>query len=176
MPESTASKAGASQFTGRIIQTVPPSTTILPTRIATGDVYKRQALFSGTAACSDDEASQNLIVINGGEHFLSLDGLARAGKISVLAPAPWRVTKAAGDTWFTLSATEGPAGYSEVELSLDENPGAARSAQLAFACGDAIVPFRLSQGALSAGYDSPDYYFYVTFGTMPTLDVYKRQP
>lgn len=127
------------------------------------------ALFSGTAACSDDEASQNLIVINGGEHFLSLDGLARAGKISVLAPAPWRVTKAAGDTWFTLSATEGPAGYSEVELSLDENPGAARSAQLAFACGDAIVPFRLSQGALSAGYDSPDYYFYVTFGTMPTL-------
>ena len=67
------------------------------------------ALFSGTAACSDDEASQNLIVINGGEHFLSLDGLARAGKISVLAPAPWRVTKAAGDTWFTLSATEGPA-------------------------------------------------------------------
>ena len=127
------------------------------------------ALLSGTAACSDDEASQNLIVINGGEHFLSLDGLARAGKISVLAPAPWRVTKAAGDTWFTLSATEGPAGYSEVELSLDENPGAARSAQLAFACGDAIVPFRLSQGALSAGYDSPDYYFYVTFGTMPTL-------
>lgn len=127
------------------------------------------ALFSTTAACSDDEASQNLIVINGGEHFLSLDGLARAGKISVLAPAPWRVTKAAGDTWFTLSATEGPAGYSEVELSLDENPGAARSAQLAFACGDAIVPFRLSQGALSAGYDSPDYYFYVTFGTMPTL-------
>lgn len=105
------------------------------------------ALFSGTAACSDDEASQNLIVINGGEHFLSLDGLARAGKISVLAPAPWRVTKAAGDTWFTLSATEGPAGYSEVELSLDENPGAARSAQLAFACGDAIVPFRLSQGS-----------------------------
>lgn len=79
------------------------------------------------------------------------------------------MTKAAGDTWFTLSATEGPAGYSEVELSLDENPGAARSAQLAFACGDAIVPFRLSQGALSAGYDSPDYYFYVTFGTMPTL-------
>lgn len=87
----------------------------------------------------------------------------------MLAPAPWRVTKAAGDTWFRLSATEGPAGYSEVELSLDENPGAARSAQLAFACGDAIVPFRLSQGALSAGYDSPDYYFYVTFGTMPTL-------
>ena len=29
------------------------------------------ALLSGTAACSDDEVSQNLIVINGGEHFLS---------------------------------------------------------------------------------------------------------
>ena len=54
------------------------------------------ALLSGTAACSDDEVSQNLIVINGGEHFLSLDGLARAGKISVLAPAPWRVTEGCG--------------------------------------------------------------------------------
>lgn len=100
------------------------------------------ALFSGTAACSDDEASQNLIVINGGEHFLSLDGLARAGKISVLAPAPWRVTKAAGDTWFTLSATEGPAGYSEVELSLDENPvpHAAPSSPLHAGCDRTLPP------------------------------------
>lgn len=44
------------------------------------------ALFSGTAACSDDEASQNLIVINGGEHFLSLDGLARAGRFPCWLP------------------------------------------------------------------------------------------
>ncbi|MFR5766669.1 MAG: hypothetical protein ACLUFW_01495 [Alistipes sp.] len=32
-------------------------------------------------------------------------------------------------------------------MSLDENPGAARSAQLAFACGDAIVPFRHVAGS-----------------------------
>lgn len=127
------------------------------------------ALLAGAAACNEDKASQAPIVINGGEQSLSLDGRSRAGKITVLSPAPWRVTTAAADRWFTLSTTEGAAGYSEIELCLDENPGAARSARLAFACGDAIVPFILSQGALSTGYDAPDYYFYVTFGTMPTL-------
>lgn len=44
------------------------------------------ALFSGTAACSDDEASQNLIVINGGEHFLSLDGLAAQARFPCWLP------------------------------------------------------------------------------------------
>lgn len=127
------------------------------------------ALLPGAMACSDDDTQRPTVIVNGGEDFLSLDGLARAGKLTVLASAPWRVTAAAGDTWFTLSPTEGPAGYSEVEISLDENKGAARSARLAFSSGDVIVPFGLSQSALTNGYDSPDYYFYVTFGTMPTL-------
>jgi len=33
------------------------------------------------------------------------------------------VTAAAGDKWFTLSATEGPAGYSEIEVTFDRNEG-----------------------------------------------------
>ena len=56
------------------------------------------ALFAavGMSACSKDsdvtspedtKTYVQVTVINGGEHFLSLDGLARAGKISVLAPA-----------------------------------------------------------------------------------------
>lgn len=127
------------------------------------------ALLPGAVACSDDDTQRPTVIVNGGEDFLSLDGLARAGKLTVLASAPWRVTAAAGDTWFTLSPTEGPAGYSEVEISLDENKGAARSARLAFSSGDVIVPFGLSQSALTNGHDAPDYYFYTTFATMPAL-------
>ena len=125
------------------------------------------ALITGSAACSDDETTRPVLVVNAGESFLSLDALARAGKISVTSSLPWRVTAAAGDKWFTLSATEGPAGYSEIEVTFDRNEGPARSAQLAFASEDLIVPFVMSQSAPKDGYDAPDYYFYAGFGTMP---------
>lgn len=127
------------------------------------------ALPVAVAACTDDDPKHAAVIVNGGEDFLSLDGLARSGKLTVVASAPWRVTTAAGDKWFTLSPTEGPAGYSEVEITLEENKGAARSAQLAFSSGDVIVPFGLSQSAPASGHDSPDYYFYATFATMPAL-------
>ena len=127
------------------------------------------ALIAGSAACSDDETTRPVLVVNAGESFLSLDALARAGKISVTSSLPWRVTAAAGDMWFTLSATEGPAGYSEIEVTFDRNEGPARSAQLAFASEDLIVPFVVSQSAPKDGYDAPDYYFYAGFGTMPAL-------
>ena len=68
------------------------------------------ALLSGTAACSDDEVSQNLIVINGGEHFLSPAGLGRAGKGSVLAPAPRRVAEAGGGAGVRAFAAAGAPG------------------------------------------------------------------
>ena len=107
-----------------------------------------------SAACSDDETTRPVLVVNAGESFLSLDALARAGKISVTSSLPWRVTAAAGDKWFTLSATEGPAGYSEIEVTFDRNEGPARSAQLAFASEDLIVPFVMSQSAPKDGYDA----------------------
>ena len=112
------------------------------------------ALIAGSAACSDDETTRPVLVVNAGESFLSLDALARAGKISVTSSLPWRVTAAAGDKWFTLSATEGPAGYSEIEVTFDRNEGPARSAQLAFASEDLIVPFVMSQSAPKDGYDA----------------------
>ena len=127
------------------------------------------ALIAGSAACSDDETTRPVLVVNAGESFLSLDALARAGKISVTSSLPWCVTAAAGDKWFTLSATEGPAGYSEIEVTFDRNEGPARSAQLAFASEDLIVPLVVSQSAPKDGYDAPDYYFYAGFGTMPAL-------
>ena len=112
------------------------------------------ALIAGSAACSDDETTRPVLVVNAGESFLSLDALARAGKISVTSSLPWRVTAAAGDKWFMLSATEGPAGYSEIEVTFDRNEGPARSAQLAFASEDLIVPFVMSQSAPKDGYDA----------------------
>lgn len=125
------------------------------------------ALLAG--ACTEEEvATRSRLTINGGEKFLSLDDLARSGKITVMARGPWRVTTA-GQDWFTLSPTEGPAGYSEVEITLEQNQGTARSAQLAFACGDEIVPFVVSQSGSEVGHEDPDYYFYATFGTMPSL-------
>ena len=46
-------------------------------------------LIAGTIAC-DDETPK--VRINGGTDFLSLDDLARSGKITVNAPAPWQIT------------------------------------------------------------------------------------
>ncbi len=48
------------------------------------------ALLTGVWACSDDKTSE--VRINDGTEFLSLDYLARSGKITVTAPGPWSIT------------------------------------------------------------------------------------
>lgn len=53
------------------------------------------ALLTGTWACSDDQTSE--VRINDGAEFLSLDYLARSGKITVNAPAPWSVIVSSGN-------------------------------------------------------------------------------
>lgn len=126
-------------------------------------------LLAGAWSCSDDEGDQGPLSINGGAGFLSLDALARTGTLTIRAAAPWSVEQAAADDWFTLSATEGPSGRTQIGLSLDANGGVARSARLIFRSGTTERPFVLSQSARKAGFDAPDYYFYITFGTMPTL-------
>ena len=132
------------------------------------------ALLTGAWACSDDKTPE--VSINGGADFLSLDYLARSGKITVNAPAPWTVILSAGNygggdrpDWVTLSAEAGPAGYSEIDVSFEANPGAARRAFLLFVCNGKVSPFTLSQSAKDAGFDDADYYFYAAFGTMPAL-------
>ncbi len=52
------------------------------------------ALLTGAWACSDDQTSE--VRINDGAEFLSLDYLARSGKITVNAPAPWSVVAGVG--------------------------------------------------------------------------------
>ena len=132
------------------------------------------ALLTGVWACSDDKTSE--VRINDGTEFLSLDYLARSGKITVNAPAPWSVVLASEDygqdkkpDWLTLSAEDGPEGYSEIDVTFAANPGPARSALLLFTCNGKISTFTVSQSAKDAGFDSPDYYFYAAFGTMPAL-------
>lgn len=131
-------------------------------------------LAAGTWSCADDGTPS--VSINGGTDFLSLDHLARSGKITVNAPAPWSVTLAPENygqdekpDWLTLSAEEGPAGYSEIDVTFAENPGPARSASLLFSCDGKTLAFTVSQSAGGTGFDAPDYYFYISVGTMPTL-------
>ena len=133
-------------------------------------LFLASALLTGAWACSDDKTSE--VRINDGAEFLSLDYLARSGKITVTAPGPWEITlpeEGGGDNWFTLSPLSGPEGYSEIEVTLEANGGAARSALLTFVCGGKTYPFQLSQSARDTGFDAPDYYFYAAFGTMPAL-------
>lgn len=132
------------------------------------------ALLTGAWACSDDQTSE--VRINDGAEFLSLDYLARSGKITVNAPAPWSVIISSGNfgggndpDWVTLSADEGPEGYSEIDVTFAANPGPARSALLLFDCNGETTAFTLSQSARDTGFDAPDYYFYAAYGTMPAL-------
>lgn len=131
-------------------------------------------LAAGSLACTEDGTPN--VNINDGTDFLSLDYLPRSGKITVNAPAPWSVTLASENfgqdkktDWVTLSIEEGPEGYSEIEVTFAENPGPARSARLIFSCDGKISLFTLSQSASDTGFDAPDHYFYITFGSMPTL-------
>lgn len=123
---------------------------------------------AAAAACADVEPAQ--LSINGGKDFLSLDAEARSGTIAVHAPGPWRVApEDPAAAWFSLTPVEGPAGYSEIAVRLEANAGAARSVVLNFTSGGRTHPFRLSQSAKGAGFDAPDHYFYVSFGTLPAL-------
>ena len=72
-------------------------------------------LGAGAWSCADDGTPT--VSINGGTDFLSLDHLARSGKITVNAPAPWSVALASENYGqdqkpdsLTLSAEEGPEG------------------------------------------------------------------
>lgn len=122
----------------------------------------------GVAACTDEETPSK-ITVNGGEKNLSLDALARSGELTIVSTGPWRLTKAAASEWLTLTPDSGEAGITTVTLSLGANRGAARSAVLSFATGDAISSFRVSQNGSHVAFGETDYNFYVTFGTMPTL-------
>lgn len=53
-------------------------------------LFLASALLTGAWACSDDKTSE--VRINDGAEFLSLDYLARSGKITVTAPGPWEIT------------------------------------------------------------------------------------
>lgn len=124
---------------------------------------------AGACGRSDRDGSEPALRINGGARFLSLDGLARAGNLTVEAAEPWNVEKAPTDTWFTLSTLEGPAGRTRIGLSLEANDGPARCSAMTFRSGEIVRTFVLSQSAQHVGFEETDYCFYITFGTIPTL-------
>ena len=105
------------------------------------------ALIAGSAACSDDETTRPVLVVNAGESFLSLDALARAGKISVTS------SLRRGQVVYALRHGR-PGGIFRDRGDLRPERRPARSAQLAFASEDLIVPFVMSQSAPKDGYDA----------------------
>lgn len=126
-------------------------------------------LLAGTVSCDDDKQPNATLTVNGGDQFLSLDAKARTGKLTIQSLSDWQVTRAAGDDWFTLSADEGPAGRTEITITLDANDGSSRSATLAFTAGKSVFGFVLSQSAPAQSFNDADYYFYFNLGTLPTL-------
>ncbi len=118
--------------------------------------------------CQEKNPADREISVNNGERFLSLDGQTRSGILTVNSSSPWSVT-ADDNNWLTLSATSGTAGTTQVEISLKQNDGESRKTTLTFTSENDLYRFQVSQSALTTGFDTPTYYFYTTFGTMPTL-------
>ena len=124
----------------------------------------------GAASCSDDDKEQTGFQIDDGSGFLSLDAAARNGSIAITANNSWSVTQDKDSEWLTLSTTSGAAGRTEIGITLEANPGEARSAGLTFNSGGRTYPFVITQSAhVTADFDDADHYFYITFGTLPTL-------
>lgn len=122
-------------------------------------------------SCSHDDSSDQTFRVNDGTGFLSLDALARSGTLLITAPAPWHVAQRPEDSWFTLATTHGKAGVTQLGISFDANQAQARSAVVTFTCNGEEHLFRLSQSARNVGFDDADYYFYLTFATLPALYV-----
>lgn len=108
--------------------------------------------------------------INGGVRFISIDSYAHSCRIEIKSRTHWCVQTDPNDAWFALSIKQGLAGKSEITITAQENSGAARCARLDFIPDDSSSEaFTLFQAGADEKADDPDYYFYITFGTMPAI-------
>ena len=121
------------------------------------------ALIAGSAACSDDETTRPVLVVNAGESFLSLDALARAGKISVTSSLPWR----RGQVVYALRHGR-PGGIfrDRGDLRPERRPRPQCAAGFCQRGPDRAVR-HVAERAEGRLRRAPDYYFYAGFGTMP---------
>lgn len=119
-------------------------------------------------SCSDDDQlSTTAISINGGAEFLSLNHQAHTGTLSIKSSQPWELSSDA--EWLGFSVTNGKMGTTNITMEMAQNNSAARFTTLKFATDTQTFDFVVSQSAANSDFDSPTHYFYITFGTMPTL-------
>lgn len=117
----------------------------------------------------DKVSAPRVEIYNGGEEikFLSLNGNAKEVNLTINANANWSVTSSS--EWMKTDAT-GTVGSTTLTLSVMENDGDPRDGELIFNVeGGEPITFSVAQNGKNVSFDSPTHYFYVTFGTMPTL-------
>lgn len=117
----------------------------------------------------DKVSAPRVEIYNGGEEikFLSLNGNAKEVALTINANANWSVTSSS--EWMKTDAT-GTVGSTTLTLSVMENDGDPRDGELIFNVeGGEPITFSVAQNGKNVSFDSPTHYFYVTFGTMPTL-------
>lgn len=144
-----------------------------------GDVMTRETTVTIKQINGEKSASIKIIqdkvsaprveIYNGGEEikFLSLNGNAREVALTINANANWSVTSSS--EWMKTDAT-GTVGSTTLTLSVMENDGDPRDGELIFNVeGGEPITFSVAQNGKNVSFDSPTHYFYVTFGTMPTL-------
>lgn len=144
-----------------------------------GDVMTRETTVTIKQINGEKSASIKIIqdkvsaprveIYNGGEEikFLSLNGNAKEVALTINANANWSVTSSS--EWMKTDAT-GTVGSTTLTLSVMENDGDPRDGELIFNVeGGEPITFSVAQNGKNVSFDSPTHYFYVTFGTMPTL-------
>lgn len=108
------------------------------------------------------------ISINNGKDFISTNWENKSIQLEIRSNTTWEIKKDGAD-WFDISHTQGEPGRTKITLKFTDNKEAARYARLHFLHKNGDLTFTVQQSAANTDFDSPDYYFYVTFGTMPTL-------
>ena len=123
-------------------------------------------------SCHDDDEKVELanLTVNGGRDFVSTNSKGRSVHLEINSTTPWQLDLQEVPEWLTVDKLSGAAGKSTVTLTLSDNTGEARHHEIAFTNGQDNIAFTVQQSAANADFDTaPDYYFYVTFGSMPTL-------
>ncbi|MBR8721390.1 hypothetical protein IX307_002613 [Bacteroides pyogenes] len=119
-------------------------------------------------ACRNHEKAL-YINIEKGKDFISTNWESKVLQLEVCSNTAWEIKKETEEKWFEISHIQGDPGKTTLVLRFTENKQSARHAKLHFIYKNGSFPFTVQQSAANTNFDSPDYFFYVTFGTMPTL-------
>lgn len=136
-------------------------------------LFKRIILVFTTAiaaACTSGSDDPVHFKINHTSQFLIFDATAQSGEISISSTGPWVLVPDKSATWCKVDTTSGEAGDFRIGFSIEENAEKSRTAILTFLAGGKNYRFAIIQRTREKlEFDDADCYFYITFGTLPTL-------